>query len=73
MPFEACEGRQILQSRMRADLKVYKEAVVSLDMDSGEQFSKVQQAAERARLAYEAAREKFSEHIASHGCGCVNV
>ena len=53
---------------MRADLKIYRDAVISLERSTGENFRKAHEQAEHARLAYEAARDKLNEHIASHGC-----
>lgn len=54
---------------MRADLKVYRDAVTDLERNNVEQdFEKAHKLANRARLAYEVARRKFNQHIASHGC-----
>jgi hypothetical protein len=35
----------------------------------GQDFKKARQDAERARLAFEAASKKLSDHLASHRCG----
>jgi len=59
----------MLQDRVRADLRVYRQAVVALELEPGrEEFPAVHQTAERARLAYEAARATLEAHIAIHGC-----
>ena len=68
-PAEAsCKARAILQSRLRADLKVYADAIRALQQSLGKDFEKAHQRAERARRAYEAAREKLNQHVATHGC-----
>ena len=68
---EPCQDRQILNDRMRADLTVYRQAVVALESEAGEErFPVVHKNAERARLAYEAARATLEAHIAIHGCEC---
>jgi hypothetical protein len=54
---------------MRADLRVYRQAVVALELEPApEYFPTVHKNAERARLAYEAARATLEAHIAIHGC-----
>jgi len=65
----SCRAREILQARVRADLKVYAEAVNSLQRSVGPEFKKSQKAAERARLAFETAGKKLADHLASHKCG----
>jgi hypothetical protein len=65
----SCQTRQILTARMRADLKVYRDAVVTLERNTGNRFLDAHQKAEHARLAYEAARDKLMEHTDSHCCG----
>jgi|HubBroStandDraft_6_1064221.scaffolds.fasta_scaffold375741_2 hypothetical protein len=64
-----CPDRETLRIRLRADLKVYLDAVTDLERNNVEQdFEKAHKLANRARLAYEVARRKFNQHIASHGC-----
>ena len=53
---------------MRADLRVYRNAVIELDISRGKNFVEADRKAERSRLAYEAARDRLKEHVASHGC-----
>jgi hypothetical protein len=53
---------------MLADQKVYRDAVDTLVQFTGDGFLEAHRKAEHARLAYEAAREKLNEHLASHGC-----
>jgi hypothetical protein len=63
-----CQAREILRTRLRADLRIYSDAVAALQKQIGKEFEMAHHQAERARLAYEAARERLNEHIASHGC-----
>jgi hypothetical protein len=63
----SCHSREILWDRLQADLKVYRDAVVSLELSPD--FKIAHERAESARLVYEASRENFNEHIAAHGCG----
>ena len=65
-----CKTRSILTNRLRADLKVYADAIRALPQSVGkDDFEKAHQRAERARRAYEMAREKLNRHVESHGCG----
>jgi hypothetical protein len=57
----------MLKERMRADLRVYREAVDTLGTP-GKDFEKSQELVEIARTAYEAARERFNAHVSSHKC-----
>ena len=41
---------------------------VALEKNIGKQLEKARQSVETALLIYEAARQKFNEHIASHEC-----
>ncbi len=52
---------------MRADLRVYREAVDALGTPTKD-FEKAQKLAEIARTAYEAARDRFNAHVSSHKC-----
>jgi hypothetical protein len=55
--------------RLRADLKVFLDAVTELERNNVEKdFEKAHRLANRARLAYEVARKRFNAHIAAHGC-----
>lgn len=73
-----CKTREILKARVRAEVKVYADAIevlqkhsiaalAALDDPKGG-FKKAQALAERARLAYEVSRQKLDDHISSHGC-----
>jgi len=62
-----CKTHRILKERMRADLRVYREAVDALGAPTKD-FEKVQKLAEMARTAYEAARDRFNAHVSSHKC-----
>ena len=64
----SCAAREILKARLRADLKVYADAVDTLQRNIGKDFEKAHQRVERARRAYDTARDKLNRHIASHGC-----
>jgi hypothetical protein len=63
-----CQIRAVLKERMQADLRVYRDSVIMLERTSGQMFAKAHKDAEHARLAYEVARRKLDDHIASHGC-----
>ena len=65
----SCENRDVLKARMRADLKVYGDAVRALQSSLGPDFKTAHQRVEQARLAFEAASQALLSHIASHGCG----
>ena len=65
---DSCKTRTILTTRLRADLKVYADAIRLLPQSIGKDFEKFHQRAERARRAYEMAREKLNRHLESHGC-----
>ena len=64
--YQQCAEREILRTRLRADIVVYREAILALEKDS--QSEKAQAAAERTRRAYELARRRFNDHIAAHHC-----
>jgi hypothetical protein len=66
---EPCKDRDMLRARMRADLLVYRDCVSGLNLSVGKDFEQAHQRAESARLAFEAARKLFNEHLASHRCG----
>jgi hypothetical protein len=73
-----CKTREMLQARVRAELKAYGDAIAVLQQhsiaalsaldDPGKGFKKAQELAERARLAYHVSRQKLDDHVASHGC-----
>lgn len=63
-----CKTHEMLKARMRADLRVYREAVDALVEHTGRGFEKAHKLAEIARIAYEAARNRFNAHVASHRC-----
>jgi len=67
VPF--CPDRETLRGRLRADLKVYLDAVTELERSNIENgFDKAHKLANRARLAYEVARKRLNQHVTSHGC-----
>lgn len=63
-----CKDRAILNSRLRADLKVYADAIAELQRSIGKNFEKAHEDVERARRAYQLARRKLLDHIETHGC-----
>ena len=65
----ACKTREILKARLRADLKVYADAIAGLQQNTGKNFEKAHKRADSARRIYEVARKKLNEHTVSHGCG----
>ena len=68
----------MLKARVRAELRVYADAIAVLQTysiaalaaldDAREGFQKAHELAEHARLAYLQSRKKLDEHLASHGC-----
>lgn len=64
----SCKSREILTARLRADLRVYAEAVTALEQGVKKDFGRAIQKAEHARLAFKAAREALNKHVSSHGC-----
>ena len=64
--YQHCPERETLRIRMKADSEVYREAIVVFEKDSLNVA--VQARAERARLAYEVARRRFTDHVAAHHC-----
>jgi hypothetical protein len=67
-----CKNREILNDRMRADLRVYRDAVAALEAASlgsaAKTFDKAVKNAGIAQRAFEAARERLNQHTAEHGC-----
>jgi hypothetical protein len=63
-----CKTHEMLEARLRADLRVYRDAVNALEANRGTGFQKAHKLAEIARIAYEAARETFNVHVSSHRC-----
>ena len=63
-----CKTHQMLKERMRADLRVYRNAVDSLEANTGQGFEKAHKLAEIARIAFGAARNRFNAHVSSHKC-----
>jgi hypothetical protein len=63
-----CRDREILAHRYHADLRVYAVAAQSLVPAVGANFSDALRRAQRARLAFEKARDKLNKHIREHDC-----
>ena len=63
-----CKTNEMLKARMRADLRVYRDAVDALEEHTGKGFEKAHKLAEIARIAYQAARDRFETHVSSHRC-----
>jgi hypothetical protein len=68
----SCETHEMLKQRMRADLRVYRDAVNVLEESAlgtpPRDFEKAHKLAEIARISYEAARDRFNAHVSSHRC-----
>lgn len=68
----------MLKARVRAELRVYADAIAVLQHhsiaalaaldDPRESFHKAHELAEHARLAYLESRRKLEDHMASHRC-----
>ncbi|HEV8414710.1 MAG TPA: hypothetical protein VGQ49_14035 [Bryobacteraceae bacterium] len=75
---ERCKTREMLKARVRAELKVYGDAIAMLQkhsidalsalQDTSGSFEKAHELAEHAKLAYQVSRQALDDHIASHGC-----
>ena len=66
---ENCNDLTVLLNRMHSDLQVYCEAVAELGHIGGTRsLSVTYERSERARIAFEAARDRLNTHIAQHGC-----
>jgi len=67
-----CKTHGILKARMRADLRVYRNAVNTLEDLAVEaipkDFERAHKLTEIARIAYVAARDRFNAHVTSHRC-----
>jgi hypothetical protein len=61
-----CPDRETLKIRLHADIRVYHQAVLELQVKIED--AKAHQDADRARLAYEVSLQKFNDHVASHHC-----
>jgi hypothetical protein len=67
--FANCSDLTVLLNRMHTDLEVYCEAVAELSHIGGARTLNVAyERSERARIAFEAARDRLNAHIAQHGC-----
>lgn len=69
----ACKSREMLKDRLRADIRVYKDAVERLDSavfeKSSQAFDRAIKRAETAQRAFRRARDTYNKHVMSHGCG----
>lgn len=63
-----CRDRVILACRYHADLRVYGVAAQSLVQAIGANFSEALRRAQRARLAFERARDELNKHMREHEC-----
>jgi hypothetical protein len=66
-----CKTREILKDRLRADLRVYVDAVAILEAAAvdGQDFNKAARDAATAQFAFETARDRYNQHVSSHACG----
>ena len=58
----------MLTARYHADLRIYSEAEQSLERAIGSNFPEALKRADRARIAFEKARDQLSKHVAGHHC-----
>jgi len=63
-----CRDRAMLAARYHADLRIYSEAEQSLERAIGANFSKALERADRARVAFEKARDRLNTHMGRHHC-----
>ena len=63
-----CSDLTVLLNRMHTDLQIYCEAVAELSHIGTRTLSVAYERSERARIAFEAARDRLNAHIAQHGC-----
>jgi hypothetical protein len=65
---EQCSDLTILMGRMHSDLQVYCEAVEQLShRDSSTTLDVAYERSERARIAFELARDRLKAYLAEHG------
>jgi hypothetical protein len=69
----SCKTNEMLRSRLRADLRVYKDAIEQMEVaaskgGSVKEFDKLAKHATAAQEAYRLARERLNKHVAEHGC-----
>jgi hypothetical protein len=65
--YSHCPERETLRIRLKADIRVYMDAIIALEMDHLSDLA--QKRLDRAHKAYQAARDRFNGHVATHGCG----
>jgi hypothetical protein len=63
-----CQDRDVLTHRYDAELRVYADAVRSLESAVGPGFAEASRRVDRALLAFRNARDQVSEHIRCHRC-----
>lgn len=63
-----CRDRAMLTARYHAELHIYSEAEQSLERAIGANFPEALKRADRARIAFEKARDQLSKHIVGHRC-----
>jgi hypothetical protein len=63
-----CRDRVMLACRYHADLRVYAVSAQSLVQAIGVNFSEALRRAQRARLAFEKARDELNKHLRKHEC-----
>lgn len=69
-----CSDRELLETRYRADLRVYLDAARRLDSALlSPDFSAAQEHANQARRAFEDARSRLKLHIKEHACLMVDA
>jgi len=65
----SCRDRKVLEGRYYADLRVYLYAVRGLEQPlTKREFDQAYENANRAKTAFEHARDLLNTHVAEHGC-----
>jgi len=63
-----CQDLDVLTHRYDAELRVYADAIRSLESASGAGFAEASKRVDRALLAFRNARDQVSEQIRWHEC-----
>ena len=64
--YAPCPERETLRIRLKADIRVYRDAIIALEMDHLSDLA--QERLDRAHKAYQASRDRFNSHRSTHGC-----
>ena len=67
-PALSCKDLELLKARLHADIRVYGDFAARLILETGAEFDKAYQRAQRAKHAYERSRQILNQHAAEHHC-----